>query len=229
MKRVLGALDVEVKRRSRSSEVTLLGLKNFPIQTILDVGANLGQFAHVIAPLFPEARIYSFEPLPEVFAGLKAHASSRIVPIQVALGDIEGVSQMREHVDHPASSSFLSATEKSREYYPRSRREIPIAIRSTTLDKAIDEFDIKLIPDVLIKLDVQGFEDRVLRGAETTLSKSRACILEICLDELYLDQATFPDLIAALTSYGFCYAGNLEQSCANDGHVIFVDALFIRK
>jgi hypothetical protein len=43
---------------------TFMGLRNLPINTVIDVGANLGQFAQEISEVFPHARIHCFEPLP---------------------------------------------------------------------------------------------------------------------------------------------------------------------
>jgi FkbM family methyltransferase len=231
MKRFLRRFDVELTRRSRLPEVTLLGLVNLPIRTIIDAGANLGQFARQMRRHFPDAHLWCFEPLSGPFAALRAWADAepgKVTAVNCALGDAEGEVEMREHVDHPASSSFLPATELSRTYYPESKRETAARVRVVTLDRAVAEFGIRLDSDVLIKMDVQGFEDRVIRGGRDTFAKARACVVEVCLDELYRGQATFPAILGLLSDSGFRYAGNLEQSYAQDGHVIFVDAVFVR-
>jgi len=54
-------------RSKNSPNQTLLGLKYLPIRTVIDVGANIGQFGDYILQFFPSATIYSFEPLPEPF------------------------------------------------------------------------------------------------------------------------------------------------------------------
>ncbi|MEM2117345.1 MAG: hypothetical protein QW754_06445 [Thermoplasmata archaeon] len=53
--------------------------------------------------------------------------------------------------------------------------------------------------------------------------------MEIYLDELYERQANFIDLINILCDSGYHYVGNLNQSYAEDGHVIFIDAVFVKK
>ena len=55
-----------------------------------------------------------------------------------------------------------------------------------------------------------------------------ACILEVNLDNLYDKQATFNDITLLLYDLGYRYAGNLDQVCANDGHVIYIDAVFVK-
>jgi hypothetical protein len=57
---------------------------------------------------------------------------------------------------------------------------------------------------------------------------AKACILEVCLDKLYEGQAEFKGIIELLYELGFKYAGNLDQSYADDGHVTFIDAVFVK-
>ena len=76
-------------------------------------------------------------------------------------------------------------------------------------------------------MDVQGFEDRVIRGGVEVIKKAVACIVEVSLDRFYLGQARFSDLVILMNDLGFDYAGNLEQVYASDGHVIYFDAVFI--
>ncbi len=94
---------------------------------------------------------------------------------------------------------------------------------------AIETFNIVMNPEILIKLDVQGYEDRVVSGGSRTLNMAKACIAEISLlDRLYEDQSDFRDIISRLYELGYDYACNLNQSYANDGHVIYIDAVFVK-
>jgi hypothetical protein len=83
--------------------------------------------------------------------------------------------------------------------------------------------------EILLKLDVQGSEDRVLRGGTRVLSKCRAVVLEASLDPLYERQADFLGLAQFLRGAGFTYVGNLDQSYGADGRVMFLDAVFVSK
>ena len=49
------------------------------------------------------------------------------------------------------------------------------------------------------------------------------------MDELYEGQATFKDIVLLLQDLGYSYAGNLNQTYADDGHVIYIDAIFVSK
>ena len=82
--------------------------------------------------------------------------------------------------------------------------------------------------EILIKLDVQGYEDRVIKGGEETFKKAKACIVEVNLYKLYEGQTNFKEIVELLYNSGFRYAGNLDQAFDNDGRVIYIDAVFIK-
>lgn len=130
------------------------------------------------------------------------------------------------HYEHNPSSSFLRTTETCEKYFPFTKFQTTVSVKMTTLDKWSREISERLEPEILIKLDVQGFEDRVIRGGVEIFKKAKACILEVCLDRLYEGQADFKELINMLYDLGFKYAGNLDQCYADDGHVIYIDAVF---
>ena len=135
---------------------------------------------------------------------------------------------MLQHTEHSPSSSILKTTEVCETLYPFTKTQRSIIVKQTTLDKAVETLNIPLEPEILIKLDVQGYEDRVIKGGKKTFEMARACILEVCLDELYEGQASFKEIINLLYDFGFRYVGNLEQSYADDGHVVFIDAVFVK-
>lgn len=213
-----------------SPKRTLLGLAGMDIGVVIDVGANQGQFARLISGFFPHAQLYCFEPLPDPFEQLSAWGrtqNGRVHCFQVALGDQEGQVEMHLHEQHSPSSSLLAATNTCHQLYPQTRAERLVSVRVSTLDQELGDVVERLSPGVLLKLDVQGFEDRVLRGAERVLGKCKAVMLEVCVDPLYEGQADFFSLADLLRKSGFRYAGNLEQIYGEDGHVMYFDAVFV--
>jgi len=222
----------DVVRRKNSPAQTLLGLQSRSIRTVIDVGANTGQFARKISGFFPNAKLYCFEPLPEPFDALSVWAKTqqgRVVPFNLAIGDKEGEVEMFLHEDHTPSSSLLATTKLNEQYYPFTKGQKRISVKKTTLDAALDEVLAVLSPEVLIKLDVQGYEDRVIAGGCNTFANASACILEVCLDSLYEGQAGFLKLLTMLDALGYRYIGNLDQTYGEDGHCIFMDAVFLRR
>lgn len=232
IRKTFNLIGSDIVRISRSPRHSLLGLRNLPIRTIIDVGANEGQFARMISNVFPEAHIYCFEPLSEPFRELSQWAEKQInrkVTIyNLALGDKDGTSEMFSHVEHSPSSSFLKSTKLCESLYPFTQKQDSITVKLTTLDNWFKNLPSPPTHKILLKLDVQGYEDKVIRGGRETFSNAKACILEVCLDKLYGDQATFKDISSLLYDLGYRYVGNLNQNYADDGHVIYIDAVFVK-
>jgi len=230
VKRLFNLLGAEIVRLNNSPRHTLLGLAQMDFGSIIDVGANEGQFARMISGFFPQAEMYCFEPLAEPFSKLAAWADTqkgRVHCFQLALGEQEGEFEMHLHEQHTPSSSLLAATDVCHQLYPQTSAERLTKIRMATLD-SIFESKLDARRDILLKLDVQGYEDRVLRGGRQVLSQCRAVVLEVCLDPLYEGQADFHGLMDLLYDAGFHYAGNLDQIYDNSGKVVYLDAVFVR-
>jgi len=231
IKKIFNSFKVDVVRLSNTPKHSLLGLTNCPIRTIIDVGANEGQFAKEILKVFPGAHLYCFEPLPEAFKKLNQWAEKqkgRISAFNYALGDQDGVFEIFNHLHHSPSSSLLKTTEVCERHYPFTKEQVSVQVKVTTLDNWIDSLSAPLSHDILVKLDVQGYEDKVIRGGKKILSVAKACLVEINLDQLYEEQPTFKDLFSLLSDLGYHFCGNLDQVYDDDGHVIYIDAVFVR-
>jgi FkbM family methyltransferase len=204
-KRAFNQVGLDIVRLSNNPTYSLLGLNNLPIETVIDVGANTGQFAKMISSIFPKAHIYCFEPLAEPFAKLNKWADQcrgRVTVFNTALGESEHEVEMMAHLDHSPSSSFLKTTEICEAIYPFTQKQSAATVKLTTLDKALSQITNSFTPDILIKLDVQGYEDRVIKGGIEAFRKARACIIEINLDCLYENQADFQEILSLLYGLG---------------------------
>lgn len=209
----------------------LLPVASLPIVTIIDIGANRGQFALKALKLFPNARIYCFEPLPQVVQELRhilGSYLSQVTILNCALGEKENTHQeFYLHLNHDDSSSILRSTSFSEHLYPATQQQHVVSVPLTTLDKAMEPFLSSLQPELLVKMDVQGYEDRVIRGGPQTLARACACIVEICLTPFYEHQATFKDIFEHMDRLGFRYAGNIDQ-VIREGQILYIDALFTK-
>jgi hypothetical protein len=107
-------------------------------------------------------------------------------------------------------------------------RTAPVDVPIRRLDDALAELGVHPGPGTLLKLDVQGFEAEALRGAPMTLGRIEALITEVNIDPMYDGQAEFRELSELAHAAGLRYAGNYAQFLAPDGHVIFLDAVFVR-
>jgi FkbM family methyltransferase len=232
LRQTFNAAGMEVSRLSKAPRQTLLGLRNAGIRTVLDIGANSGQFARAALLILPQARFYCFEPLPEPFAKLEQWAAQQtpgsVTAFNLALGERSGTAPMFEHTDHSTSSSLLASTVLSEKLFPQTRCRVLTNVPVARLDDFVIEAALTLAPEMLIKMDVQGYEGRVIEGGRATLSHAKACVLEVSFDPLYENQSTFKDIWGMLDTLGYRFAGNLEQWYAADGHVIFADAVFVK-
>lgn len=231
IRRFVNALGFDVLRLSQSPQRTMLGLRSRNIRSIVDCGANEGQFARAMSEVFPKAKIYCFEPLKSPFEKLLAWSKTqdgRVTCFNLALGDVEGEVDMHCHDGHTPSSSLLVATAHCHELYPQTSTESTSKVQLRRLDHALADYLDNMPREIMLKLDVQGFEDRVLRGAMNLLAESSVCVLEVSLDPLYEEQANFFELHRLLKGAGYRYAGNLDQVCAEDGRVVYLDAVFLK-
>ncbi|MBE9203878.1 FkbM family methyltransferase [Synechocystis salina LEGE 06099] len=203
-------------------------LAQFAISSILDIGANEGQFAKTIRTVFPTATIYSFEPLPDVYERmcLVCAEDSRIKTFNLALGNEMGIKQMFKSSFSP-SSSMLTMSDLHKQEWPDSSVNTVVEVESTTLDSWIKKYEQILNDDFLIKLDVQGYELAVIQGGVSTFKKARLVIIEVSFYEFYENQSLFDDIYNCMKNLGFVYRGNLEQfNSKNDHKIIFADAIF---
>ena len=203
-------------------------LKDFKFKTILDIGANEGQFADKMHALFPETMIYSFEPIPEAFAQLDKNFKDikQIKGINLAIGDTAGEITFNKN-ESSASSSFLDMADSHVESFDFAVKTVPIKVKVDTLDHVMGKEKIDL--PMLIKIDVQGFEDKVIRGGTDTLKKADMVICEVSFTELYKGQLLFDDTYELFKNLGFSYAGSVEQLRAPDtNRILQADAIFIK-
>lgn len=203
-------------------------LQELGIRTVLDVGANDGNFATDIHKILPEAFIYSFEPLPDVFEQLKLK-TSHIKNIQYnnfALGEKEEEKIIYRN-DFTPSSSLLKMKVLHKEAFPNTANSSEQKILVKTLDSISS--NLNLFPRLLLKLDVQGYEINVLKGSPKLLEKVDVIIAETSFYELYENQTLFKDVFDFLHQHNFRYVGNMEQlQDSNDGKILQADSVFIK-
>lgn len=223
--KMLGYELVEVSQRPLE---TLCGLGSLPIKTVIDVGANVGQFSRYVSEFFPKAQIHAFEPLPPAYESLNQWARESGCSLKTynkAVGSERGTGEMQHHIDFTPSSSILDSMATDSPVWQKTRVE-KIQVEVTTLDDEFPNGGGALEKDILLKLDVQGFEDRVLSGAKRLLPACSIVIVEHCTEQLYSGQAGFDDIYRHIQAAGLEYIGNLSQHHAKDGKVVFADIVF---
>ncbi len=192
--------------------------------TVLDVGASRGQFALFAARRFPRAEIHCFEPLPGPAADLRSVLADRVVLHRTAVGSSTGMATINVSA-RDDSSSLLTIGDRQRAEFPGTGAESTIEVPLTTLDDALPTAPSR---PCLLKIDVQGLELEVLKGAAGTLPSVDAALVECSFVELYEGQALAGDVIEHLRDAGLELAGVHEVSYSADGTAIQADFLFRR-
>jgi len=204
-------------------------LRRFDIKTVIDIGASTGQFASACLYAMPEVFIYSFEPEPESFRILqkKMLKSGRWKGYNIALGSKEGIVRFYRS-EFAESSSLLPMTNVHLSEFPWTEFTNEIMVKMTTLDNLLSELDLQ--PGVLMKIDVQGYELEVLKGAVRTLQRVDICIIECSFEPLYENSPLWNDVYSFLYSHGFEYRGAWDQlRASSDNRILQQDSIFIKR
>ncbi len=226
VRKAFNLIGLDIRKAKRDKKA--VWLESFDIKTVIDVGANIGQFAIDVRKLYPDAAIYSFEPLPQPYNELLMNTKSfaKFKPYNFALGDYEGITKMYSN-EFSQSSSMLEMADSHKQAFPHTRNASSITVNIHTLDATVSE--LQLDSDILLKIDVQGSEKQVLDGARETLNKVKINIIETSYIPLYKDQTLFGDVHNYLDELGFRFHGNLGQLIHPiEGSVLQGDSIFIK-
>ena len=203
-------------------------LRENDIKTVIDVGGHKGEFASAIRAILPDAQIYSFEPLPECYQKLSKRLMKyeKFKAYRVALGELRKEVTFWECA-FTKSSSILSMTNLHKKTFPWTSNNTALTVQMEKLDDYIDR--INLEKKIILKLDVQGYQDKVLKGGKQILKKIDFVLVETSFKTLYEGEPTFDAIYKLLIEEGFKYAGNFDQMLSPlDQTIMQADALFIR-
>jgi len=213
--------------RGPDNYIRHLKAKGFKPGTVIDIGVATGT-PWLYA--FPEAKLVLVEPNPQFESDLeriKAEHGADILPY--AAGIESGVLPLKVDLYAPSSSSFYDASADVQSYWQRRGHDRPIEQRQVDvrpLDMMIDE---RYRAPFLIKIDTEGFEMEVLKGAVQTLSKAACLIIETSVARRHEGSYAFADLIAFLAANDFAFSDILDvQSFDGDGDISYMDIAFTR-
>ena len=200
-----------------------------PGQTAIDVGANLGYFTAVLAQCVgPAGRVWSFEPVPETYELLRLCTSlndyAHVTPSRVALGAANGEIDMTYDRRHSGIATM----------HPDHVAGDTQRVEVRSLDTLVSAGEVVRRPD-LIKVDVEGHEIDVLRGAQKMISEASPSIVfelnERTARVAGWTLAEMAELLLSLADYSFFlidaagrhpldpFSFRLERNEALDPHV----------
>jgi FkbM family methyltransferase len=196
-----------------------------PIDTIIDIGANRGQFSLAARYSFPKATIFAFEPLPtpfEICRNVFASDEGTIV-FNTAVG-VEQSTAVIHVSGRDDSSSLLPITNTQEQIFPGTGEIGTANIRVDRLDSLLAHNNLS--KKTLLKIDVQGYEAQVLRGSEDLLNSVMLIYIECSFVELYKSQVLAHEVIDWLHQRDFMLTGVYNVALDENHHAVQADFLF---
>ena len=200
------------------------------VNLVFDVGANAGLYGRILRDAGYHGRIVSFEPLSAVREKLLEVSSKdplwEVAP-RAAIGSEDG--EIEIHVaGNTVSSSVLEMLESHRGAAPESAYVGSEKTPLQRLDTVAPDY-LRDDSQLFIKVDTQGYEDQVLKGAEHLLPKAVGLQLELSLVPLYKDQCLFTEMVARCNALGFnLWTISPVFGDSRTGRLLSVDAIFFR-
>ena len=197
------------------------------LKTIVDAGANVGQFSLIASELHPGARIFAFEPLPAAADTYERVMGSRLngKMFRHALGAQAGHRTL--HVaGRNDSSSLLPISSLQVAMHPQTAEVAQIAVEVRPLADVLSQDD--LTSSALLKIDVQGTELEVLKGCGPLLCRFDHLYIELGFFEFYVGQPLAHQVIAMLADRGFLLSGVYNVVYDSAGRAAQADFLFRR-
>ena len=206
-------------------------LREAGVSIVLDVGANKGQFGDLVFGAGFRGTLISFEAVPSVHEVLMEHAKSRNPSWVIAPCSAIGSKRGRIEINiagNSVSSSVLPMNNAHLVAAPQSKY-----VGKETVDlERLDELATRFLPsvgEVLLKVDTQGYELEVLKGAAGLLSRVSAMQLELSLTPLYDGAPTFTEMFSFVESIGYELFSLVPSFWdTRSGRLFQVDAFFIR-
>lgn len=192
------------------------------IQIVFDVGANVGDVSKDLLKQFTDCRVYGFEPYPLTYGKLKNNVSSeRFFPVQLALSDSCGQLPFYEYGGpNPINSLAANARCPTRlDLHPTQ-----IFVKTNTLDNYCAENNISKID--LIKIDTEGFEFNVLRGAEKMLQRRAIKFIYLEFNDFEPRRGavggSLSEIAAYLAKFGYRFVATYTDYIETDGEFFAV-------
>lgn len=205
---LLGAVGLQIGRRRAAPDADYeaslreaLGESDAPL--VVDVGAHHGGAIQAVLALRAAARIVAIEPAPDSFGVLRERWEPRGVRcVHAAAGADSGEMDFHLYGGDMTHSALPPETGVSAGvgWLGDIRRTIRVPVRR--LDDVLGELAPEG-PVHFLKIDVQGFEDRVLRGAPKTLDRTRSVLIEVHFNRVYAGSCLADDVCVLLRERGF--------------------------
>lgn len=205
-------------------------IKNNNISVVLDVGANIGQYGTELRSIGFGGKIVSFEPTKDAFEKLVkiSKGDKNWVVCNFSLGDFDGESEINIS-KNSVSSSILNSLPQLTESAPEAKFIAKEKILVKKIDTIFDELNLEN-EKIYLKIDTQGYEDKVINGAQNSLKNVSLIQIEMALVQTYEGSLSFDKMSEKLDSLNFKVT-SIESGYYDKktGNLLEVDGIFINK
>lgn len=203
---------------------------------IFDAGANKGIVTKKYKDIFPDSVIHCFEPETNNFFELNKEIEiknlTNCFSHQLALGDSNG--QIKFHITSSStmhSALELSDTKSSPFYPPHVQAKTECNINQVTIDEFCSHDQNKIEHIHILKMDVQGYELNILKGAYNMLNSGKIEVIysEVLFNSLYKNQCNFSQIYDFLARLNYVLFGMYDLRQGANGQIGWADAIFIKE
>jgi FkbM family methyltransferase len=207
-------------------------LEHYKIDLVFDIGANVGQYAGGIIDAGYKNKIVSFEPLSSAYSKIesesKTNANWDLAP-RCAIGSQNQKIEINISANS-VSSTLLNMLDSHIEGAPESK----IIGKEKVQVFPLDEIALKYLgnaKNIFLKIDVQGFEEEVLKGAQNMIAKAKGIEMEISLVPLYEGQTwLLQEVLAYMKEKGFLLTSIVPAFTDHKtGKVLQCNGIFFRE
>ncbi len=203
------------------------------VDLLIDVGGNAGQFAHFVRQrLGYRGRMITFEPIPELAEQLRAKARSdqNWIIVNAALGESQRSDTFHITKSSPMSSLLKPSTATTDKLSKFGEIKTSIEVQVETLDHYLaSNPDLAQCRNIYLKLDVQGFEKKVLQGAQQSLPKIGALQAELSVIPIYEGQPDYKEMTQYIEECGYMLSFIPAHDYQQFPEMIDFDCHFIRR
>ncbi len=228
IKKIIQKLGYSInKNRITFDSIYRKNLNDKPI--IFDVGANTGQSIKRFNSIFPESIIHSFEPIKECWKKMLINfPSDRFIKNNYALSD-KNTNKKFFLNKHSYTSGLNIINKNYDELHKKDKSKKTIIIKTITLDKYINLNKIQKID--ILKIDTQGHELSVLKGAKSSLKKNifHFVEVEIILCDYYKKKVNLHEIDRVMWENNFDLFDLQEFNYSKNNQIKWFNMLYVNK
>lgn len=184
-------------------------LENLKIDTVIDAGANIGQYGKFLRDIGFTGEIHSFEPIKNYYDQLVLASKNddKWFSYNYALG--REIGSLDINVNESMSSFHEFSGEYKNTYHNDVIKKTTETVRISTIDVFFEDCLSKNIEqkNIYLKMDTQGFDLEVFSGGINNLKSIHAIQSEVALRQLYENMPTFTESLDTYREHGFDVTG----------------------